>query len=181
MNQYSVLVFFHVASVIVWLGAGTTVALLALYAQRSSDAMVLDRLGSFVGWLAPRVFAPASLAALGFGIAAGHSGHWPRLFWFHVGEGAFAVSFLITVALRVPLLRRVRRGTVHPARFARLTVALALAELTVLYLAVAAMVAKPSSGETGTIAVGGGIAIAALLASIAIAFSGRDRRAPALR
>jgi hypothetical protein len=181
MDQYSVLVFFHVASVIVWLGAGTTVALLALYAQRSSDLVVLERLGSLVGWLAPRVFAPSALAALGFGIAAAHSGHWPRFFWFHVGEAAFAVSFVITVAARVPLLRRVRRGAVHPARFARLTLALALTELTVLYLAVADMVAKPSSGDTGTIAVGGGIASAALLISIAIAFSGPYRQEPALR
>jgi hypothetical protein len=66
---------------------------------------------------------------------------------------------------------------VNSARFARLTAALALAELTVLYLAVAAMVAKPSSSDTGTIAVGGGIATAAFLISIAIGFSGSDRRA----
>ena len=110
MNQYSVLVFLHVASVIVWLGAGTTLALLTLYALRAGDDAILERLGAVTGWLAPRVFAPSALAALGFGVAAAHSGHWPRMFFFHIGEAAFAVTFLTTVAFRLPLMRRALRG-----------------------------------------------------------------------
>jgi hypothetical protein len=172
MSQYNVLVFFHVASVIVWIGVGATVALLALYAQRSRDALVAERLGGFVGWLSPRVLAPASLSALGFGIAAAHSGHWPRLLWFHVGEGAFAISFLITIAFRLPLLRRAGRGDIQPARLARLILALALSELTVLFVAVADMVEKPTSLGAGTLSAGGAILVTAVLASVALAASG---------
>src|SRR5262245_21982478 len=167
MTQYNVLVFFHVASVIVWLGAGTTVALLTVYAQRARDGVILERLAGLVAWLAPRVFAPASLAALGFGIAAAHSGHWPMLFWFHVGEAAFGISFLLNVTVRLPLVRRARRGSIDPCRLARIVLALAIADLTVLYLAVADMVIKPSSSETGTLSTGGGILVLGVVAAVA--------------
>jgi hypothetical protein len=114
------------------------------------------------------------LAALGFGIAAAHSGHWPRLFFFHLGEAAFAISFLLTVSFRIPLLRRARRGNIRPDRFARLTLALAVVELTVLFLAVADMVAKPTSSDTAALATGSAILASAVLASIAVGLSGRS-------
>jgi small-conductance mechanosensitive channel len=175
MDKYSVLVFLHVASVIVWIGVGSTVALAALYAQRGRDHVVLERLGGWVVWLTPRVLAPSALAALGFGIAAAHQGHWPRLFFFHLGEAAFAVSFLMTIVFRLPLLRRVRRGSIRPERVARLTLALALAELTVLFLAVADMVAKPTTSDTTALVTGGAILGAAVLASIVVGFSGHSK------
>jgi hypothetical protein len=116
MTRYSLLVSLHVASVIVWLGSGTTLVFVAIYAQRARNRVVLEQLGALVQWMALRVFAPAALAAFAFGVAAAHEGHWPDLFWFHVGEGAFAFSFLLTVAVRLPLLRRARRGTLDSVR-----------------------------------------------------------------
>ena len=101
MTRYSLLVALHVSSVIVWLGAGTTVAFITIYARRARNGLVLEQLGALVGWMAPRVFAPAALAAFGFGVAAAHEGHWPEQFWFHVGEAAFVFSFLINVAARL--------------------------------------------------------------------------------
>jgi hypothetical protein len=175
MDKYSILVFLHVASVIVWIGVGSTVALVALYARRGRDQVVVERLGGWVVWLTPRILAPSALGALGFGIAAAHQGHWPRLFFFHLGEAAFVMSFLMTVLFRLPLLRRVRRGNIAPDRFARLTLALALVELTVLFLAVADMVAKPTTGDKTVLVTGGAILAFAALAAIAVAVSGRAR------
>ena len=165
MTHYSLLVSLHVASVIVWLGSGTTVAFVAIYAQRARDGVVLEQLGALVQWMGLRVFAPASLAAFGFGVAAAHAGHWPDLFWFHVGEGAFVFSLLLTVALRLPLLRRARRGTLDPAQLAQYLLAVALAELTVLYLAVADMVVKPGGIGTTPIRYGAGVLALGLVAA----------------
>ena len=158
MTHYSLLVSLHVASVIVWLGSGTSVVVLALYTRR--NGVVLEQLGSFVQWMAVRVFAPASLAAFFFGAAAAHEGHWPHLFWFQVGEAAFGFSFLLTLVVRLPLLRRARRGAVGAARLAQYLLALAVAELTVLYLTVGDMVIKPAG--TGTNAFRYGLAIVAV-------------------
>ena len=170
MSRYSLLVFFHVGSVIVWLGSGTTLAFVALYARRTRNHVMLEQLGALVQWMALRVFAPAALAAFAFGVAAAHEGHWPHLFWFQVGESAFAFSFLLTVAVRVPLLRRARRGALDAARLAQYLLAAAVAELTVLYLAVADMVVKPSAIGTSAVRYGGGVLALGLLAAVAIAY-----------
>jgi hypothetical protein len=173
MTHYSLLVSLHVASVIVWLGSGTSVVVLVLYALRARDAVVLERLGMLVQWMALRVFAPASLAAFLFGAAAAHEGHWPHLFWFQVGEAAFGFSFLLTLAVRLPLLRRARRGAVGAARLAQYLLALALAELTVLYLTVADMVIKPMGTGTSAFRYGLGVAAVGLLAAAVVAYRAR--------
>src|SRR5262249_60717244 len=91
------------------------------------------------------VLAPSSVAAAALGLEAAEVGHWPKLFFFHVGEGAFAFSFVLTVALRLPLLRRAGRGAVDAVRLSRYLLALAIADLTVLYIAVAPMAVKPTA------------------------------------
>jgi uncharacterized membrane protein len=62
MTRYSLLVSLHVASVIIWLGSGTTLVFVAIYAQRARNRVVLEQLGALVQWMALRVFAPAVLA-----------------------------------------------------------------------------------------------------------------------
>jgi hypothetical protein len=176
MTRYGFLVSLHVASVIVWLGSGTTIAFVAIYALRARNAAVLEQLGSLVQWMALRVFAPAALAAFAFGVAAAHAGHWPDLFWFHVGEAAFAFSFLLTVAVRVPLLRRARRGALHPVRLARYLVAVALAESTVLFLAVADMVNKPSGIGDSAVREGAAVLVVGLLAAALLAYRAASAR-----
>src|SRR5206468_3003187 len=114
MSHYSLLVSLHVASVVVWLGTGTTLAFVTIYARRASNTLILEQLAALTRWMTVRVFAPAALAAAAFGVAAAHAGHWHDIFFFHVGEGAFAFSFLLTVGVRIPLLRRAGRGTVAP-------------------------------------------------------------------
>jgi hypothetical protein len=175
MNRYSLLVTLHVASVIIWLGCSTTVVFITIYAQRARNGVVSSQLGPLVQWLTLWVLVPASLAAPGFGVLAAHAGHWPDIFFFHVGEGAFGFSFLLTVAVRLPLLRRASRGTVVRARLAQYLNALALAELTVLYLAVADMVTKPNSVDSSAVRYGAIILTLGLLAAVAIALRARRR------
>ena len=172
MTRYSLLVSLHVASVVVWLGCGTTLAFVTMYARRAPNTLILDQLGALVQWVTVRVFAPAALAAAGFGVAAAHAGHWEDIFFFHVGEGAFVFSFLLTVTVRMPLLRRAARGTVTPRRLSQHLLALAVAELTVLYVAVADMVTKPSGVHTGAVHYGVVILGLGFTASLTIALWG---------
>jgi len=172
MSHYSLLVSLHVASVVVWLGAGTTLAFVTIYARRAPDTLLLEQLGALVRWMTVRVFAPAALAAASFGVAAAHVGHWPDVFFFHVGEGAFVFSFLLTVTVRMPLLRRAARGTVAPRPLSRYLLALATAELTVLYVAVADMVAKPSGVHASVVHYGVVILVLGFIASLTLAFWG---------
>src|SRR5919201_4227501 len=157
MSRYELFLFLHVASVIFWLGAGTTLALVAVFAGRTGDRELLGRLAPIAGWLGPRVFGPSALAALVFGLALVHDGSWSYdPLWIKLGLGAFALSFLLNTGVRVPLIRRLRRGA-DPVRTGRILGLLPRFELTVLYLTVADMIAKPSGADTGTLIAGGAI------------------------
>ena len=173
MSRYSLLVTLHVASVIVWLGASSTLVFLTIYARRARDSVVLSQLGALTWWMSLWVLAPSSVAAAALGLEAAEVGHWPKLFFFHVGEGAFAFSFLLTVAVRLPLLHRARRGAVHAARLSRYLLALAVSELTVLYLAVAAMVVKPADAGSDVVRYGGVVLALGFLTGAAIAYGAR--------
>jgi hypothetical protein len=173
MNRYELLLFLHVVAVIVWLGTGTALALLALVAR--GDRVLLERLGPLGRTLGPRVFAPASLGALVFGILLVLDGSWTfEPLWIKLGFGAFLFSFLLNVAVRAPLGRRVGKGAVDPRRAGLLFAQLALVELTVLYLTVADMVAKPTGADGGTLVAGG--AILGLVVAAAAAGAVRSSR-----
>jgi uncharacterized membrane protein len=173
MSLYSLLVTLHVASVIVWLGAGSTLVFVTIYARRARDGAVLAQLAALTWWMSLWVMAPSSIAAAALGIEAAEVGHWPKLLFFHVGEGAFAFSFLLTVAVRLPLLHRARRGAVDPIRLSQYLLALAVAELTVLYLAVASMVVKPTDVSSSAVRYGGVVLALGFSTAAALAYRGR--------
>ena len=157
MSRYELLLFLHIVCVIVWLGLGTAIGLIALLAARGDSALA-DVVGPLGRTLGPRVFAPASLGALVFGILLVLDGSWTfEPLWIRLGFAAFAFSFLLNVAVRAPLVRRRQRGEIDAARTGQLLGGLARVELTVLYLTVADMVAKPTGSDTATLLVGGAI------------------------
>jgi hypothetical protein len=165
MSRYEFLLFAHVVGVIVWLGTGIAFALIAIFGDRE----LLPRLGPLGAKLGPRVFAPASLGTLVFGILLVLDGDWTfDPLWIKLGFVAFATSFLINVAVRAPIARRMGSGALDPRRGGRLLALLARVELTVLFLAVADMVAKPTADDTWTL-VGGGAILALVVLGAALA------------
>lgn len=167
MNRYELWVFLHVSSVIVWIGAGTTLMLVTLYGRHNYDRPWAERLVDLSVWLGKRVFGPAALGALVFGMVAAHSGHLASPLWVRLGYGAIVVSLLLNFGGRLPLFRRVRRGSTSAIRGVQLLRAVALVELTVLYLGVADMVAKPTRlGAAALATSGGAFALATILALV---------------
>jgi hypothetical protein len=176
MSRYEFLLFAHVVGVIVWLGTGTAFALIAIFGDRE----LMQRLGPLGAKLGPRVFAPAALGTLVFGILLVLDGSWTfEPLWIRLGFAAFLGSFLLNAAVRAPLARRQGRGEIDPARAGLLFGRLAVLELTLLYLTVADMVAKPVGGDTGTLIAGGAILGIAALYAAAGAFRAPGRRATA--
>jgi hypothetical protein len=179
MSRYELLLFLHVVAVIVWLGTGTALALISMFAARG-DRSLLQHLAPLGRTLGPRVFAPAALGALVFGILLVLDGSWTfEPLWIRLGFAAFLGSLLLNVAVRAPLARRQGRGDIDPARAGLLFGRLAVLELTLLYLTVADMVAKPAGGDTGTLIAGGAILGLAGVYAAAAAFRLPGRRATA--
>ena len=142
MTRYDVFLFLHILSVILWVGAGTTVGLLWFHPDRE----LRRRIAPLGEWLGPRLFAPAALGALVFGLLLVHEGHWTfRPLWVRLGLSAFALSFVINAAVRAPLSRKLAG---QPKRLEGTLSALSRFDLSVLYLAVADMVLKPDASDT---------------------------------
>jgi hypothetical protein len=147
MTRYDVFLFLHILSVILWVGAGTTLGLLWFHPDRE----LRRRIAPLGEWLGPRLFAPAALGALVFGLLLVREGHWTfSPLWVQLGLAAFALSFVINAGVRAPLSRKLAG---QAQRLDGILSALSRFELSVLYLTVADMALKPDGSDTGFIVV----------------------------
>jgi hypothetical protein len=181
VTLYELLLLLHVLAAIIWVGAATTYFALELRTDLSGD---LDREASHnddASWLAPRLFIPASMATLLLGIVTAIEGDWDfGSLWIVIGLTGFAVSFAVGIGYFEPEIKRLaaaieRGGAADPEvrrRMANLKT-VGRIELAVLYVVVAAMVAKPT-GDDGALLV---VLALALGAVTAWAFAWRRRMA----
>ena len=179
MSLYELLLFLHVVSAIIWVGAATTYFALELRTDLSGD---LDREASQnddASWLAPRLFIPASVGTLAFGVLAAIKGDWDfGSLWIIIGLTGFGVSFATGIGYFEPEIKKLaaaieRSGTADP-EVRRRTASLKMVgrmELAVLYVVVASMVAKPTGDDAGLLVV---FALT-LAAAVAGAFMWRRR------
>ena len=177
MTRYELLVFLHVSAAIVWLGAGVLIAVLVFGAERAGDREKAAGHHRDVGWLAPRLFIPSSLAVLVLGILLVLDGAWSfDQLWIVLALAGWLVSFLLGILYFKPEGERIgslveQHGPAHPEverRLRRLNVIDRL-QLTILFLMVADMVVKPTADDPGALIGGGAIlAAAAVLAAAAI-------------
>jgi len=142
MTSYDVFLFLHILSVILWVGAGTALGLLWFHPDRE----LRRRIAPLGEWLGPRLFAPAALGELVFGLLLVHEGHWTfHPLFVQLGLAAFALSFVINAGVRAPISRKLAN---QPQRLGGILSALSRFELSVLYLAVADMVLKPDGSDS---------------------------------
>lgn len=182
MTLYEVLLFLHLAAVIIWLGAGFLIAVLIFGAERAGDRAKEGSYHRDVGWLAPRLFIPASLASLLLGILLVVEGEWGfGQVWITIALAGWAVSFLLGILYFKPEGERIgalveQYGPGYrevDQRLHRLNI-VDRVQLTILFLMVADMVVKPT-GEDGGLLIAGAAILALALALAAFSI----RRGPA--
>jgi uncharacterized membrane protein len=173
MTSYELLLFLHIAAAIIWLGAGFLIAVLILGAERAGEGMKEAGYHRDVGWLAPRLFIPASMATLIFGILAGIDGDWDfGALWIDLALLGWLVSFLLGILYFKPEGERIgqmaaERGPEDAelrGRVFRLNW-VDRVQVTLLFLVVADMVSKPTGDDGGILIVGALILAAAILAA----------------
>ena len=76
MSYYEVLLFLHITTAVIWLGSGFFVQMLIVRAQKTGDQLLLKQFSGHTAWMAQRIFIPASLAVLVFGILLTIEGPW---------------------------------------------------------------------------------------------------------
>jgi uncharacterized membrane protein len=181
LSYYEILLFLHITAAIVWLGSGFFLQVLLFRANRTRDQLLIRQVSGHSGWLAQRIFIPASLAVLLLGVLLTIEGPWSfDQLWILVGLAGSAASFLLGILFLEPEGKRIHaameaHGPESPeAAFhvRRIGVA-SKAELCVLYLVVFDMALKPRMDDTGTLLIGA----AALLGAVAYAVRGIRRPA----
>lgn len=74
-GTYPVLKTIHILAAVVWVG-GLTLIILAILYERRDEMEGLLVVAKQADWVGTRVFVPASLVTLGFGLAAAFKGSW---------------------------------------------------------------------------------------------------------
>lgn len=172
MSGYDLLVFLHVSAAIIWLGAGFVLAVLVFGAERAGERGRESSYHRDVGWLAPRLFIPASVSTLLLGILLvvdEEAWSFDQL-WIAIGLAGWLVSFALGFFYFRPEGERIgelaaRHGPDHPdlkRRIHRVNIIDRL-QLVVLFLMVADMVIKPTGDDSGTLVAGAAVLAAATL------------------
>jgi len=179
MSAYELLLLLHIIAAIIWVGAATTYFALELRTDLSGDLERETSQNDDAQWLAPRLFIPASMATLIFGVLAAIEGNWDfGSLWIIIGLAGFGVSFATGIGYFEPEMKRlaaaIERGGAADPEVRRRTASLKTVgriELAVLYIVVASMVAKPTGDDGGLLVV---LALT-VAAAVAGAFTWRRR------
>lgn len=187
MTLYSILLFLHIATAIVWLGAGATIQVLATRADRSRDPAQMLKVASDNEYLAMRLFIPASLAVFVLGVGLVLEGPWSfGQLWITIGLVGYAASFFVGLLFIKPQGARIgalleQHGGGHPevARRVRSILLVSRIELAVLFIVVLDMTVKPTGDSAGFFAAAAvGLAIVAALAYRSYTAAARLEAAP---
>src|ERR687891_1538682 len=169
MTSYEFFLLLHVVTVIVWLGAGFTMDLLFLRAERTGNPADLGKTGEFQEWLGARLFIPFGVLAFVFGILLVFDGPWSfGDLWIAIGLvgwiAAWGVGFLVIRPQGEKMKEIVmQHGPTSPQarRQMRLLAVVSRVQLLSLFLVVADMVLKPTSDDPWTLVVLAAILVAA--------------------
>lgn len=151
MSLYEFLLFVHVLMAVVWVGGDVAIQVLAVRATRSKDPVRTAALTGDIEWMSLRVFMPASILLIIFGIWTASEGNWDfGQAWISIGFAAFLFSFFLGMAFLGPESGRIKRLVKDRSfedpevlrRIGRILV-FSRIELLVLIVAIWAMVAKP--------------------------------------
>ena len=150
ITTYGVYAFVHVLFAIVWIGGGITINVLMTLASHAKDTAVLGALTKHVSWIGNRVFAPASLLLLLFGILAAEKGDWGyNTWWVRLWLAGWVAAFVVSFGFLGPEAARIGRlaaaegpSPAVAARVRRLTLVSRLV-LVLLVAVVFVMATKP--------------------------------------
>jgi uncharacterized membrane protein len=188
VSRYDVLLFFHIAMAVIWVGGGLMIQFFGMRATAAGD----ERAAAFlvdVEWIANRFLTTSSALAFASGVFMVVDGPWSfGDDWIVIGLVLFGITFVAGTAFFGPESKRLanliaEHGFDSPQaqrRVARLILASRL-DLVLLFLILYDMAVKPNFGDAATIVAGlAGAAVAAgLVLWRGLVGGGRPAPAPA--
>jgi uncharacterized membrane protein len=107
-GTYQVYLALHVIASVIWAGGDLTLTTLGIRFERLQDGPTLAALGKMGTWIGTRVYTPASIAAMAFGIALMVEGDldWSQ-FWVVYGIVGWTTAFAVGAGFVGPELGRI--------------------------------------------------------------------------
>jgi uncharacterized membrane protein len=169
MTSYEFLFLLHITAVIIWLGAGFTMDLLFLRAERTRNPAELGKTGELQEWLVPRVYIPSGLLTLILGVLLAWDGPWSFAdLWVLIGLAGWITSFGVGFLFIRPQGEKMKEivaqygpTSVEAQRQGRRLGVVSRVQLLALFLVVADMVLKPTSDDPWTLVLLAAILLAA--------------------
>jgi len=149
MDWYTIFKFLHVLAAIIWIGGAFIMLVFGINAVRRADNAQLVGVASQMGWAAERIYVPASMATVILGIiVATLGGMWGQL-WVILGLVGMAITMALGILVLTPRAKKLAGAVASPATaaVARDLVTLVKFDCAALFVVVADMVLKPSSGD----------------------------------
>lgn len=169
MTSYELLVTLHLAVVSIWLGAGFTMDLLFLRAERTANPAELGKVAELQQWLVPRLFIPAGLLTLVSGALLVWDGPWSfSNLWIEIGWIGWIAFFGVGLLFIRPQGEKMKDivgqygpTSVEAQRHRRRLGVVSRVQLLALFLIVADMVLKPTTDDVWTLLILAAILVAA--------------------
>ena len=159
MDWYIILKFLHVASAVIWIGGAFVMIMLGAKAERSKDDSQLVGVVLQVAWAGERIYVPASISTLVFGLAvATIGGLWGNL-WVILGLVGVAITIGLGIAVLTPRAKKVETGfkaggaTPAVVALSREILTIAKFDAVLLFTIIADMVLKPEASDWVTLAI----------------------------
>ena len=182
MDWYTFFKFLHVGSAIIWIGGAFVMIVLGAKADRARNDNEIVSVVLQVAWAGERIYIPASIATLVFGVTvATLGGLWGNL-WVILGLVGVAATIGLGVAVLTPRAKKVEAGYaasgVTPATVAicRQILTIAKFDAVLLFTVVADMVLKPEPTDWPILTIMAIVLIAAAVVWLTPAF----RKRPAI-
>jgi len=171
MTRYELLLVIHLIVVVIWLGAGFTMDLLFLRAERTRNPAELGKMGELQQWLVPRLFIPTGLLTLVSGALLVWDGPWSfSNLWIEIGLLAWIAFFGVGFLFIRPQGEKMKDvvaqygpTSVEARRHGRRLGVVARVQLLALFLVVVDMVLKPTTDDVWTLVVLAAILVAAAI------------------
>ena len=159
MDWYLILKLLHVASVVIWIGGAFVMVMLGVRATGSADDRVIVDVVRQVAWAADRIYVPASISTLVFGLLlAWYASVWANL-WVILGLIGVASTVGLGILVLTPLTKRVdlrfaaAGASPDVVATCRETLTIAKFDLVLLFTIIADMVLKPEPTDWPILAV----------------------------
>jgi uncharacterized membrane protein len=153
MDWYALFKFLHVASAVIWIGGAFVMIMLGVKAERSKSDTELVGVVRQVAWAGERIYVPASISTLVFGLIVAWLGAlWSDL-WVILGLVGVAITIGMGILVLTPRAKKAEAGYaaggVTPAVVAisREILTLAKFDAVLLFTVVADMVLKPGTED----------------------------------